>query len=67
MFEIRNFYKNVFVDGNIHFDSDIAVFYVDLVAYSTIQRDQCSQVITPNKTIDQNGELIQIVTYELIQ
>lgn len=46
MFEIKNFHRNIYVDGNIFFDTDKEVSYVDLVCLSDINKDECSEIIT---------------------
>lgn len=66
MFEIKKFHKDVYVDGNILFDSDKEVSYTDVVAFSTIKKEDCKKVIKPNKVIQDNGKDFQCVTNKLI-
>ena len=46
MFEIKNFHKNVFVEGNILFDTDMEVSYTDIVAFSTFDKNNYSSKYT---------------------
>ena len=38
MFETRDFHRNVLIDGNILFDTDIEVSYLDIVALSNAEK-----------------------------
>ena len=66
MFKIRDFHKNVFVDGNILFNSDKEVSYVDIVAYSTFDRENCYKTIKTNSKSIENGKDFHFVSNELI-
>lgn len=66
MFEITGFHENVYIDGNILFDSDKEVSYTDVVAYSTIKKDDCKKEIKASKVIQDNGNETYCVTNELI-
>ncbi|WP_010417807.1 hypothetical protein [Anaerophaga thermohalophila] len=66
MFEIKKFHKDVFVDGNIIFDTDKEVSYLDLVAYSNIRKDQCIEVISADKSLEDNGTIIKYVNNDKI-
>ncbi|NLZ94884.1 MAG: hypothetical protein GX921_03545 [Bacteroidales bacterium] len=62
MFEVKNFHRNIFVDGSVIFDSDQEVSYTDIVAFSTIKKEECSELIKSNKVL-QN---VHCVTNEII-
>jgi hypothetical protein len=66
MFEIRDFHKNVFVDGNIFFDTDKEVSYLDLVCYSNQRKEQFEEVISADKSLENNGKTIKYVNNEQI-
>ena len=66
MFEIRDFHKNVFVDGNIFFDTDKEVSYLDLVCYSNQRKEQFEEVISADKSLKNNGKTIKYVNNEQI-
>ena len=66
MFEIRDFHKNVFVDGNIIFDTDKEVSYLDLVCCSNQRREQFEEVISADKSLENNGKTIKYVNNEQI-
>lgn len=66
MFEIRDFHKNVFVDGNIIFDTDKEVSYLDLVCYSNQRKEQCTEIISADKSLENNGKIIKYVNNEQI-
>jgi len=66
MFEIRNFHKDVFVDGHIIFDTDKEVSYLDLVAYSNLNKNQFTEVISADKSLNENGKIIKYVNNDQI-
>ena len=66
MFEIRDFHKNVFVDGNIIFDTDKEVSYLDLVCFSNQRKEQFTEIISADKLLNENGKIIKYVNNEQI-
>ena len=66
MFEIRDFHKNVYVDGNILFDSEKKVSYTDVIAFSTIKKEDCKNLIKTDKIFQDNGQDFHSITNELI-
>ena len=66
MFEIRDFHKNVFVDGNIIFDTDKEVSYLDLVCFSNQRKEQFTEIISADKSLNENGKIIKYVNNEQI-
>lgn len=66
MFEIRDFHKNVFVDGNIIFDTNKEVSYLDLVCYSNQRKEQFTEIISADKSLENNGKIIKYVNNEQI-
>ena len=66
MFELRDFHKNVFVDGNIIFDTDKEVSYLDLVCFSNQRKEQFTEIISADKSLENNGKIIKYVNNEQI-
>lgn len=67
MFEIRKFHKDVYVDGTIVLDSDKAVSYLNLVAYSGKDEGQYDEVVVPDKTLtESDGKIIHYVNNDSI-
>lgn len=66
MFELRKFHKNVFVDGNILFDTEKEIRYLDVVCHSSINRDQCDELLIADKIVTQNGVEIHYVNNDNI-
>lgn len=66
MFEIRDFHKNVFVDGNIIFDTDKEVSYLDLVCCSNKRSEQFTEIISADKSLNENGKIIKYINNEQI-
>lgn len=66
MFEIRNFHKNVYVDGSIILDTDKEVSYVSLVSLTDLTKDQCDEVITPDNILIENGKTIHYVDNDTV-
>lgn len=60
MFEIKDFHKNVFVEGNILFDTDKEVSYVGLVEKTSLSKEQCDYSIKAVPVVV-NGEEIACV------
>lgn len=57
MFEIIDFHKNVYIDGNILFDTQEKVKYCNIEAYTGYTKEQCDRFIEAKEKIV-NGEKI---------
>lgn len=66
MFKTEDFHKNVFIDGNVLFDTEKEVSYLDIVAYSNVSKDQFDVVIIPDKSLVENGKTIHYVNNDII-
>lgn len=66
MFEIKDFHKNYYVEGNILFDNDIDVSYTDIVAFSTFDKNNCSKYIKADKRKNENDEDFLYVSNDII-
>jgi hypothetical protein len=66
MFETRDFHKNVFIDGNILFDTDKEVSYLDIVAFSNAGKGLFEEVIIPDKSLFENGTTFNYVNNDSI-
>lgn len=66
MFETRDFHKNVLIDGNILFDTDIEVSYLDIVFFSNMEKDLFEEVIIPDKSLFENGTTFNYVNNDSI-
>jgi len=66
MFEIKNFHKNVFIEGNILFDTDKDVSYTDLIAFSTFDKNNCSEYIVADKIKTENGKEFLFVSNDQV-
>lgn len=66
MFAIKNYHKNVFVEGNILFDTDKEVSFTDIVTFSTFDKNNCFKHIEADKSITDNGEELLYVSNNLI-
>ena len=66
MFEIKNFHKNVFIDGNILFETDDIVSYTDIVCYSTFKKNDCIKSIKADMLNDKCGEEFYYISNNLI-
>ena len=66
MFETRDFHKNVLIDGNILFDTDIEVSYLDIVAFSNAGKGLFGEVIIPDKLLFENGKTFNYVNNDSI-
>ncbi len=66
MYEIKNFHKNVLIEGNILFDTDKEVSYTDLVALSTFDKMRCTKIISADNIKIENGREFRYVTNDLI-
>lgn len=65
MFEIRDFHKNVFIDGNILFDADKEVSVLDIVAYSNAEKNQFDEVIIPDKSKIMDRDSVYFVNNDM--
>lgn len=54
MFEIKNFHKDVFVDGNILFNTDKEISFTNIEAYTNKTKEECDEIIYSNIVIDDN-------------
>lgn len=66
MFEIKDYHKNVFIEGNILFDTNQEVSYLDLVCYSNLKKDQFKEVIIADKSLKKNGKTFNYVNNDII-
>lgn len=66
MFETRDFHRNVLIDGNILFDTDNEVSYLDIVTFSNAEKYLFEEVITPDKSLFENETTFKYVNNDSI-
>ena len=66
MLKTTDFHKNVYIDGNILFDTERVPLYIDLHTFRNIDDHKWDRVIKPDKEIDDNGAPFHYVNSDSI-